>query len=70
MKKLNLCRKVISNLTQIKGGAVMVEADLNTDLKNCTALTQNRLTCETGLHYTCDHSYRICPVENKLVKNY
>ena len=74
MKKSNLSGKLafkkrtISNLNQIKGGINDVEvisatADTNTNLYNCTALTKNRLTCQTGLHFTCDHSYRVCPVE-------
>jgi hypothetical protein len=70
-KKLNLSRKVISHLNSIRGGSdVVVVSDLNTNLQNCTALTKNRLTCQTGLHFTCDHSFRICPVDTILPKDF
>ncbi|XLS27772.1 hypothetical protein ACJD0Z_11260 [Flavobacteriaceae bacterium M23B6Z8] len=68
--KLVLSRKVISRLNHIRGGLDAVIIDFNTNLENCTALTKNRLTCQTGLHFTCDHSYRVCPEETKIPQNF
>ncbi len=68
--KLFLSKKIISNLNKIRGGIDVVLIDFNTNLENCTALTKNRLTCQTGLHFTCDHSYRICPVDTEIPKEF
>lgn len=68
--KLVLSKKMISRLTHIRGGIDGIIVDFNTNLQNCTALTKNRLTCQTGLHFTCDHSFRICPKETEIPQDY
>ena len=61
LKNLALKKAVISNLNNVKGGEWIPIPIIRTQFEGCWSLVGHR-TCETGLHPTCDHSYRICPV--------
>ena len=63
-KKLNALqfrKEKIAKLNEIKGGAdfpiIIITAQ-----RTCFSLV-GHYTCETGLHETCDHSFRICPID-------
>jgi hypothetical protein len=65
IKNLVLKKSVISNLTAITGGELISIPIIRTQFEGCWSLA-GHYTCETGLQPTCDHSYRICPVQTEI----